>query len=767
MPKTTHQPSPPPSAKLHVPTTTPSPPKLQTAARSEERLAKADVFNEHAERAQKLKEMQLEAYKRHRHEAEMARSVQSYRIPSPGKSVSIPGHQRWEATQAKLNERRLEREKEQMRMAVSFRARDFKLSPLKTVKPVERRITVADPFVLRSMARHATYQAKLNQKIQEEKERDEATDGKRHEFHPRPVPKTTYKYVPISSKQENSESMRRVEKLHKQRVEERIRCEKERESRFHPRPVPQTTYEAKAITASDRVEESLRRVTELQHLRQEEQKKKEEEKDLEQAEFEYKPRPVPTTTYSPRSISALEKKALQDAALAREKKLEELKKQEEESKSPDRFHSRPVPPSTYKPPSYVLSPRYEDSLRHSKNTRQHKMDELKKKEEEKSREDAEFHYKPRPLPITTYTPSISPKGSPSDRRRQRTTSTHSEFLFKARPVPKTTYAPSSVNAAASMKDPPIKSSSTKKKSSSAEHFEFHARPLPKTTYRPSVLSPPRSATKEELPSSRADGPPFRHHRCEPSQTSPLFSARPVPVTTYQPQEFSSKHLPYPVKSRAGTSIARSPRKQTSPPRSPKQAGAVVVKANNDPKTKNYSFRARSVPKSTYQSPKKQSIFRPITRPKQYQQSASNEADESPSFRARPVPKSTYKHKPATRMASANSKTGIFSSPAGTSDSSKQHGHSFTTSVSAQERQASSKAVYKAQENRPLGEDSELAAILDDDEAAEITFGPVGADGDEDTGKDDPELAAILKNVDPWTATATNESVDELDVLLDD
>ncbi|KAL7581148.1 hypothetical protein ACA910_005942 [Epithemia clementina (nom. ined.)] len=791
VPKTTHQPSPPPAAdkrsRLSSIQLQSSPPKLHTAARSKERLAKAHVFSEHAELVQKQKAMEFESFKRQKHEAEMARSVQQKSAASsPHKSFTPPGQKLWEASQAKLEALRLEKERERKRMAVSFRARDFKYkspSPKKAMSTSinKRRVTVADPFELRSIARHEAYKAKLNEKIQEEKEKEQAEELKQLEFHPRPVPQTTYKYVPISKIQPNAESMRRFETLHKQRLEERKKLEREGEAEFHPRPVPKTTYEPKPIAVSPRVQESLRRALVMKEIRMEEMKKREEEKALEDAEYHYKPRPAPPTTYSPKSTET-EKKALQDAVLVREKKLEEMKKQEdEECSSPDRFRSRPVPQTTYKPPSSI-SPRYEGSLRHIKTARQQKLEELKKKAEEN-----EYQYKPLPLPPTTFSPHRISTKETTDKKRQRQTSPHanSEVSFKARPVPKTTYEPAVPKELTPRKDASSKSSllakvalatsstnAKEKEGEIAENSVFHARPLPKTTYQPHLVSPPaKSTSKVESPKrTKIDPPPRQQDLGLQQPKSPSFRARPVPVSTYQPSSMAPKQKPTSVRSVAACSTDQpSDEEQTEAPLSPKKpaitpqepalsspqkpalsspqkpalssqqkpASAVrspakkaEVKAKIDSETNAYSFRARSVPKSTYQSPKKQSTFRPITRPKESPVTPKPASTLSPPKKGTTAPKV---QRPVVSGSSSASSQGV-----------------------------------KTQE-QINADDAALEALLNDDEAAEITFSPVENDNDDDTNaRDDPELTAILKDIDPWTA-ATSKHSDEgdLEAMLDD
>ena len=766
MPKTTHHPSPPPSLekrnRASVLLKRSSPPKLQTAARSKDRLAKADVFSEHAERARKEKAMQLEAFKRQKHEAEIARSNNSKPVSTPSHPFSFGGQKRWEESQLKLEEKRSEEEKERKLMTVSFRARDYKFkspSPPTKANSNKRRITIADPFELRSSTRHEAYQAKLNQRLQEEKEKEKEDELKLQEFHSRPVPQTTYKHVPISSFQAKSESMRRFEQLHKQKVEERKKLEKEKEAEFHSRPVPKTTYESKPITDSAREEEALRRAEELKEIKLEEQRKREEEKSREEAEFHYKPRPAPPTTYEPKPISPeLEKKAMEDAALTREKKLEELKKMEHEDGNAEAFRSRPVPPTTYKSPSF--SPRYEDSLRNIKATGQQKLDELKKKEVEKrEKEEAEFHYKSRPLPSTTYSPKrISTRETLSEQKRQRAApaSRSEESSFRARPLPKTTYKPEMVPHMTSPRDTssvmsPSISTHTMSKASNhpgqdGEHvFTFHARPLPKSTHKPQYVSPMRSTKKSPMRSTKKqDGPekkggetPSRQYHRDSEHKSPMFRARPVPVTTYQPSALSPKPRPTPVK--ASTNTLKASKNESGSLNSSREEFHLSVKTpkknavdHKSGDSEKKTFRARPVPKSTYHSPQRQSTFRPITRPK-----------VSPKI----------------------SKSGTLSSPKAASTPKPQRA-TASTSISVT---PSTKSLTKM-EMTPSAEDSALAAILDDDQAAEITFSPAENDDDDTNTRDDPELTAILKSVDPWTATGNHENQDsvdgELDAILD-
>lgn len=378
-----------------------------------------------------------------------------------------------------------------------------------------------------------------NLKIQEQRQRGAPISPSKH----RPVPPTTYQPKPILPEKEQK-AMNDALAAREKKLDELRRRDEEKKSADgspkKPRPVPSTTYHPKPIL-QEKEEKALRDAALAREKKLEEQRKREEEKKIEEEGSPPKASPAPSTTYSPRLIfPEMEEKALRDAALAREHKLEELRKLEEDKKRKEEavFKPRPVPPTTYKP--NPISPQSEQkALNEALLTREHKL------EEERQRLEV-VPFKPRPVPKTTYTTDqVSPKNSQAlqkaEERGQVKRSQHADakFTFRARTVPKSLYSPvpvksahtASSSTAVMAKTPP----STKL---GKEKAEFHARVVPVTTYKAEVFSPAKKTMQES--SKKPSSPPKSKAGENQIENAYEFHARPVPKTTYIPAILSPK-----------------------------------------------------------------------------------------------------------------------------------------------------------------------------------------------------------------------------------
>jgi len=503
-------------------------------------------------------------------------------------------------------------------------------------------------------------------------------------------------------------------------------------------------------------------------------KMEEEKKQSRQQKSQFKPRPVPPTTYHSNRISTHESDTEWSRLYhkRRHEKLEELKRKEEEKKREEEeersFHSRKVPATTYKSPS-----KFNESLRHVSPMRQSRMEEIRKKEAEK--DDGYHKFRARPVPKTTYKPS--PVSVRDIHLVEELQACHSqdqneapEFEFHARPVPDTTYHPQSVSASSakkksnsSSKEPTVcvsKALTTRKKSErsipagdskappvrvykaqSASHTTFHARPVPSSTYNPTWISPKQSSKK--LPSS----------------SSTVVSGRSTTSSKTARSSSTFKSWPRLKKETASSSARIAETRQRS-------SEASVGSASSK------SFKARPVPKTTYQpvSTRLTEPHRPVakktTEPKKKAQGATATAKPqkdminkvpkavqkpttsfTPVTNARPAsdkaaPKQSPRKLPSPRKLNAS--LAAESQPSFEPDKAKNSYAPSCKSAYTQEQPSSAAesgiyATTVAVGTIPMTEDNEmeiandhaeeLANLLDKEPSAEITFG--GWENDDD------------------------------------
>ena len=512
---------------------------------------------------------------------------------------------------------------------------------------------------------------------------------------------------------------------------------------FHSRPVPKTTYEPKPISSHQEEEPEWYRKYHKSRLDKYERIKKKEEEQSNPTEW--KPLPVPETTYKEQAISthldeALERAKQRKEERAKKQQLAEDQKKKEQEQS--RWRARPVPDTTYRTPR-DLSPNTRASMHRFEEAGERKRQDAKLKEAEAGR-----HFRARPLPGTYTGHSAGP-------------------LSKSDATPTSSVASFNRHA-----DGPCITKPMKPKTKEA----FHARPLPKTTYEPTWVEPRSS---QSISSAAAKKKSNHDPKAKTISKSTTTAASSKPKKANQPRPRP------PVMSRRA--------KVAPAPASVSKAKPVVDDKNTNfqerLRQKRSVFKARPMPKSTTQG------FRPVAAQKPT--SATTRSKSKSAARIQPTPasrpvatKASFtpldKAKPAaymqngdtpckvavtekndtprTSFAAPNTSSSIFSSTSAFS----QDGPGKQQSEDEQK----AKQILQNLDQDPNAEisfgqdddDDELAAILDEgptgEVTAEITFTA------SDNGNDDSfeELAAILGD-DPFGPSKGEPIQDEHDAEL--
>jgi len=575
-----------------------TPPKLSTAARSKDREERAKYFREVAERTNKERDMKIKEQKRVKRAENLTKSIRTSRINVPDKPFDLESTRRYERTQQKIEEMRLQQENDAKLATASFRARGFKVKESSPPKPTqkasqEHRSTVVHPFALRSAALHDESVARQARSKQFVKEQEEAKP--KPQFKSRPVPPTTYQPKPISTHELDTEWSRLYQKSRKEKLEELNRMEEENMSiggsSFKSRPVPKTTYNENPALVSARLDESLRRVKKLREQKLAKVKEQEEEKKREEEARgrNFQSRPVPPTTYRSPTKASYRSRVVTPR---RTDDSGEKNMRQQEDEEQYLFRALPIPKTTYEPsPVSIRDIHLVEELQAC-----HSLDHV----DAENLEQYEFHALP--VPRTTYHPETI---SPSKKKRHTSSHKDDSSVRAAKAISNRNKVEHAVSTEAYL-SPPVRvysrhngghhsasnsvSSTTQKRRTDSKGF--HARPLPKSTYEPTWVSPKVSSKKPTVHSSAP-----RQVAREKEDGDSTFKARPAPKSIKSdvaPRETLTS------KSRKAQAVA----KQRNGPW--KTGGSASVKSD----ASSGSFKAKAAPKSTYS-------FRPVSPKSQY------------------------------------------------------------------------------------------------------------------------------------------------------